>query len=130
MARFNWWLGSTHLDHQVAINEQDSRLEQMDEAQGGVAEAVGKLFQLDRAQGRELARIEARIQVLSELLVEAGVIDGEQLQKRLAVALAAQAQTRAAAEATVRCASCREEVRADGTFYSEMGEICEVCYRA
>ena len=33
-------------------------------------------------------------------------------------------------EATVRCASCREEVRADGTFYSEMGEICEVCYRA
>ena len=62
------------------------------------------------------------------------MVDAEQLEERIRASRQEAESTRQAAQATqtgqtVNCASCKQDVPVDGTFFSEMGEVCERCYR-
>jgi hypothetical protein len=131
MTEYSWWKAPNDYDQDRAIKEHRARLDQVDQSSLGLAESIGKLFQLDQAQGRDLQRIESRIQALTDLLVEAGVVNAEQLEERIRASKQEVQAVRQTAEQSpsVTCASCKMEVPVDGTFFSEMGEVCERCYR-
>jgi hypothetical protein len=136
MKESTWWKTPNIHEHEDALKAHRNRLDLVDQSSLGLAESIGKLFQLDQAQSRDLQRIESRIQVLADLLIEAGVIDAAQLQERMKASKAQAESTRQAAEvkvvdgsASTICAACKMTVPVEGTFFSEMGEVCERCYR-
>ena len=128
MAKVRWWDGDWA--HRTAINDQSDMLDALDQSSLGMAESVQKLFQLDRRQGRDIARLEAKVEVLLELLVEAGT-PREEIARRLEARFPAQekkTEESSSSAAMVTCASCQQEVPANGTFFTETGEVCDSCY--
>ncbi len=128
MAKVGWWDGDWA--RTTAINDQSHMLDALDQSSLGMAESVQKLFQLDRRQGRDIARLEAKVEVLLELLVEAGT-PREEIARRLEAKFPAQekkTEESGSSALMVTCASCQQEVPANGTFFTETGEVCDACY--
>ena len=91
-----------------------------------------KLFALDRGQADEIARLRVVVGVLSQLLVDANVIDAEVLSSTVSVALAELEAAKRPAEdssrAVVKCIGCKEECFACNTQITEDGVVCDECY--
>ena len=107
--RLKWWEGE-YVERQ-RLNEAADELFALNASQGQTSEQLARLFRLDQDQGREIARLEATVMALIELMVESGVVGEQQVVERVDAALAElEQQERARAEAEQRKAE-REEVR-------------------
>jgi hypothetical protein len=96
-------------------------------------QSVGMLFELDRVQGEEIARLRATVNVLVDLLVETGALNEEILSDRLRAAL--QAATPPAPPADpdaqqITCAACGRGVTVAEAARGVAGVVCHDCFGA
>ncbi|MDG1483332.1 MAG: hypothetical protein P8R54_27325 [Myxococcota bacterium] len=125
MSRRPWFAGApTRAD----FNQLADRLDWADEAETGVSSNVRKLYELDREQEREIARLRMVVEELTGLLVTAGVITEDALITRLEARRAAVSKSRAPSRPMVNCASCTTAVPQSDTYFSDLGEVCSLCF--
>ena len=109
------------------FNELADRLDWADEATDGMAGNIRKLFELDREQEREIAQLRAVVEELTGLLVASGLVDEATLKARVHERLSAVPAAEPAQD-TVRCASCATAVPRADTYFSDLGEVCSICF--
>ncbi len=140
----------------AAISHTQQKQAEHEAATYTMASQLRSLFELDEAQGEEIARLRAVIEVLCKMLLEAGAIDEtvfsyrldaaiEESQRVKNEAIAADAARRAEAEraraasaemaaegvgGTTTCSACGEDVPSRATQFTESGVVCDACYGA
>jgi hypothetical protein len=85
MKRLKWW--ESDWTERQRINEAADELNRLHFSQGHTTEQLARLFELDRDQGREIARLQAMVMTLVELLVQKGVVEEPELVNRLEASL-------------------------------------------
>jgi hypothetical protein len=110
--------------------QQDARIEGLEAehraADGVTTDVIGSLAAQVSALKAEVARQNAALSVLTQLLMESGVVDGAQLGARFQQAtkeLQAQANR-------IACARCRKQVDKRTTQITSSGALCDVCFAA
>jgi hypothetical protein len=84
-----WWLNSdTWVEHK-RINQAALELNALHKRNVGVEEQVNRLLDLDRAQGQEIAKLQAVVYTLIQIIVEAGTVPIGVMNERLASAVTA-----------------------------------------
>lgn len=131
MPKLGWF--STEWSERSAINDAHETLEYMAEADMGIAEQIGKLFELDRKQGQQIAELKAMLLAVSGLLVETGVVAEEKLVEKITSTLdelkpKPEKKGEPKPVRMTRCASCGKDVPANSTNYTETGEVCDACF--
>jgi hypothetical protein len=151
MREVRWWEG--HWAERQRINEAASELTALDTTTELLGSQVQRLFKLDLDQGKEIARLQATVGVLIDLLLEKHVLDEDALYPRLKVAMAALEPrlepdpngplSVMAGESPYRtqpprptpseipsttCISCGKRVVRSSTTITTQGEICDACY--
>lgn len=139
MSKIGFW--ETFFDDNIswreasAINEAHDAISMLQtaDAMGDIntSRQVQKLFALDRAQSRQLQRMAATIDVLTELLIETGGIDKGELSSRVLsrvkqIEAAETEETRKGP--TAQCSRCSTSVPASRTQITELGTVCDRCY--
>lgn len=137
MEKLKWWQGGGHA---WKINEAAAELQALDGVTDALAQQIGRLFQLDQDQSKEIDRVHVVIQVLIQQLVQAGALDETDLSVRIEAALdqlenpdppatdqAVQGH-QAAPMRTVQCSVCQKDVPEHQTLFTEMGQACPTCY--
>ena len=86
---------------------------------------------LDRTQAAEIQQLRLTVQVLMELLAEAGVLvpaafDAKLEQRRQALEQKRAAEARRGS--MTACTACHQEVPASRTQITENGTVCDPCY--
>ena len=113
MSKRFWDLSSpTDMD----FKRLSDRLDWSEDADNGLAENMGKLFELDRAQDREITNLRLMVEELMGELIRTGVVSEAELQARVSRRLMAEQKQTAAP--SIRCAACGESARCFG-MYSE-----------
>ena len=102
------------------------RLDWSEDADNGLAENMGKLFELDRAQDREITNLRLMVEELMGELIRTGVVSEAELQARVSRRLMAEQKQTAAP--SIRCASCGESTLQSETYFSSLGEVCAACF--
>jgi len=145
MNKLKWWQGEWY--ERQRINEAAAELAAVDVIADSQGQQLRRLFELDRDQGREIARLQAATGVLMEFLVESKVVEEGALRARLDSAFAAldpQQPTSPAAQGErtgrggpaappqrqVTCPVCGRQVALRNTFVTVSGEVCDQCYYA
>jgi formylmethanofuran dehydrogenase subunit E len=128
MSMIPWWREPNRHD----FNRIADNIDLEGEVTGALSVQVRKLYQLDQAQERDIDRLETIIKVLSQLLIEAGVLDPQQISQRVGAALAVQArqEVQERTNPQLRCARCQETVAQKDTYMTGLGAVCDSCYRA
>jgi hypothetical protein len=85
MERLGWFF-SNELAQRNAINEAASDIAGMQAARAGDAGTFARLFELDRAQAQEITSIKVTLEVLANLLIQAGIVDEKTLRYRIEAA--------------------------------------------
>jgi hypothetical protein len=100
--------------------------EQFEQADGLTSDVMSSLASRIVALQQEVARQNAALTVLTQMLLERGVVDGNALKARFDQLLAANA----ASANLIACARCRKTVDKRRTQMSGSGPICEACAQA
>ncbi len=128
MALPSWRLHPTRGE----FNRLAESLQLEGEVTDAFSEQLRKLFELDAVQEQEIERLHTVVQVLTQLLVDSGVIDEQKLEQRVAAAL--EQQQRQAEEQRrnpqVPCARCEKPVARSATYMTGSGAVCQACYAA
>ena len=153
------WKGMSVWDRQAFNNAADSinAVQAQQSAAGHKTTAqLRTLFELDEAQGEEILRLRVVVEVLSKMLLDAGVIDETVFGHRLEAAIeevdyekneaiaAEQAKREQAelieskrrqiaatgVEGTSTCASCGQRVATRETQLTGEGSVCDRCFHA
>jgi hypothetical protein len=144
MDKLKWWHGEWF--ERQRINEAAAELSTLDTITDSLSQQVGRLFELDRDQGREIARLQAAVGVLMELLIQNNLVQEGDLRAKLDSAFAAlepqhtaqpghpyrgdATPDQAPPERKVACRHCGKEVPIRSTFVTAAGEVCDQCYYA
>jgi hypothetical protein len=151
MEKLSWFLNNEWHQRQ-AINDAAAEINSLRAERSDAHGAINRLFALDRAQGQELAALRVTVEVLSNLLIESGVVDEKSLRYRIEAAWANQElleppapppsayETLSAPVAAapppapepvpdqpVECARCFEKVPRSRTQITEQGTVCDLC---
>jgi hypothetical protein len=95
-------------------------------ADGATTDVMTSLSQQLAALRQEVTRQGAALNVLTQMLMERGILDGAQMKARFDQVMdAARAQ-----EALVACARCRKQVDKRGTHITASGTLCNACHHA
>lgn len=70
------------------INEAADEINHLTRDAAGVQKQVLRLLELDRDQGREIAKLEAVVYTLMQMLVESGALDATSMNERIGAAIA------------------------------------------
>ncbi|MBW2453261.1 MAG: hypothetical protein JRI68_02070 [Deltaproteobacteria bacterium] len=132
MSMIPWWREPTRHDFNRMAASMATSLGLEGEVTDSLSVQVNKLYQLDRAQEGDIERLETIIKVLAQLLLEAGVLDQQQLSQRVAAALAEQArkEMQERTNPELHCARCQEVVAQKDTYMTGLGAVCNDCYQA
>jgi hypothetical protein len=87
MERLGWFFNNEWAQRN-AINEAASEIDALRSARSGDAGTFARLFALDRAQAQDITAIKTTLEVLSNLLIEAGIVDEKALRYRIEAAYA------------------------------------------
>lgn len=87
MERLGWFFANEWAQRN-AINEAASAIDSIIAARAGDAGTFARLFELDRAQAQEITAIKVTLEVLANLLIEAGIVDQKALRYRIEAAYA------------------------------------------
>jgi hypothetical protein len=85
MERLRWWQGDW-LERQK-FNEAADELNSLQRNQSSIDSRLVRLFELDKDQGRELARLQATTWTLIDLLVEKGLVTEPEVAARISAAI-------------------------------------------
>lgn len=108
-------------------NARMAQLEgQLEQADGATTDVLGALSQQLKKLQQEVARQNAALTVLTQVLIERGAVDGGVLKQRFDQAMVA-AQ---AAANTIVCMRCRKQVDRSATQITDQGAVCGACYQA
>ena len=81
MEKVHWW--STGNAQVRLLNDAADALGDMRKEQADADQQIDRLFQLDRDQGREIARLQAVVTVLVDLLIETGTVPESEIMQRM-----------------------------------------------
>lgn len=133
MRKIDFWEWNRPAAERQAINEAADELEGLQDVSAVTMRHVQLLLGKNAAAREEIERLHATVQVLAELLIEAGVTDRATLAARVDEALVARQRPAAPQGAPgrdlVACVRCKERVAVDTTLLTEDGPICEECCR-
>jgi protein-disulfide isomerase-like protein with CxxC motif len=87
MERLGWFFNN-EMAQRNAINEAAAAINAIGAARAGDAGTFARLFELDRAQAQEITAIKVTLEVLANLLIEAGIVDEKALRYRIEAAYA------------------------------------------
>ncbi len=109
---------------------QDAALDNLAQEQrvadGLTTDVLGSMAQQIAALRQEVARQNAALSTLTQLLMEKGVVNSAELKSRFDQAMAsAQAQANVTA-----CTRCRKQVDKRQTQITSSGAMCVACYQA
>jgi len=162
MAKIGFWqavLGDVGYYERDAINSNAESISMLLDSQSfrseQLGQQMGKLFELDHAQSKELAQLRAIVRVLAETIIDMG-FDKERLEQRMENALEDlesaktmaegvgagvsgggpyrssgaedQAAVPAKPEPQCVCISCAKTVLLRRTTITERGNICDRCH--
>ena len=111
---------------QQDFNRLSQRIDWSDDVSSGLAENTRKLFELDRAQAREIANLRLMVEELMGELIRTGAVSEEALQARVSRRLMAEQEKSSAP--VILCASCGEKTPQSDTYFSSIGEVCDGCF--
>ena len=114
-----------------AINEAHDSIQHQAQMDAIQATQLQKLFALDRTQAEEIQQLRLTIQVLMQLLAEAGVLSPEAFDARIEQRRMALEQKRAEVARRgpmVNCMSCQQSVPSSRTQITGDGTVCDQCY--
>jgi len=77
------WFWNNEWRQRDAINQAAEELDVMRAERAGDTSALTRLFNLDRAQAQEIARLRVTVEVLANLLIESGAVDEKTLRYRI-----------------------------------------------
>ncbi len=81
MEKVHWW---TQNKNQTRIlNDAAEALGAMRDEQADMEQQIDRLYQLDKDQGREIARLQSVVATLVDLIIEAEVVPEAELIRRL-----------------------------------------------
>jgi len=86
-----------HGEERAALNQAQDAISGLNANQAVDRSLITRLFELDRAQGEELAQLRVLVQMLFELVVEKGLASEVELTERLRQVLQARATAQTAA---------------------------------
>ena len=137
MDEIDWWdaiFSDVGAVERRALNQAAEELGLLNISADLNQEQIHKLFALDKAQREEIERLRLTIKVLTEILVDSGVVAEAAFTERMQAALAAREEAKAArakakAEKIVRCQQCGVEVPARSTNLTEWGLVCDACHQ-
>ena len=81
-------LSGTDMIANRRLNEAASEVNSLAARNAEAGRQIATLFELDKAQGRDIARLQAAVWILMQMLTESGALDGGALAERLKKALA------------------------------------------
>jgi hypothetical protein len=87
MEKLGWFFNNEWMQRE-RINEAADEINALRAARADSHGAIERLFALDRAQGQELAAVRVTLEVLTNLLLESGVVDEKALRYRIEAAWA------------------------------------------
>lgn len=141
-----------------AINEAAEQIDLLrassSQQQTAVHKQLRRLYALDKAQSKELARMRAMIKTLATLLIESGVVEEKLVQQRMEAALVEMedtsrptprpvpvvdpyrgafrgtepASTLRANEPSTKCGRCGDTVLLRRTQITDEGNVCDDCF--
>lgn len=85
MEKLGWFFNNEWMQRN-AINEAADEINSLRAARADSHSAIERLFNLDRAQGQELAALRVTVEVLANMLIESGVVDEKTLRYRIEAA--------------------------------------------
>ncbi len=81
MEKVHWW--STGNAQVRLLNDAADELGDLRKEQADADQQIDRLFKLDRDQGREIARLQAVVTVLVDLLIESGAAPESEIMRRM-----------------------------------------------
>ncbi len=81
MEKVHWW--STGNAQNRLLNDAADALGDLRKEQADADQQIDRLFQLDRDQGREIARLQAVVTVLVDMLIETGTTPEAEIMRRM-----------------------------------------------
>lgn len=94
---------------------------------------IQNLFALDKAQAAEIDHLRATVDVLVDMLIDAGVIDEKTFGYRLEAEfdrVDSERREEEQAARLVECYSCGKKVDPKRTQVDAVGTICDVCFNS
>ena len=133
MKETSWWdlvFGDVGWVERQRLNEASSELGDLRNSSQLRSSQIEKLFELDKAQGREIERLRLTVRVLTELLVDTMGLDEKILHYRMEAAVdeAQRAhEEKSARGKVVRCSTCSQKAPFAEMEFIGFGLVCEAC---
>jgi len=148
MQQLKWWQGDAY--ERSAINEAAAELQGLELSIEGLGEQLRELRQHAQAQDKHLARLQAVLGMVLDLMVERGLGQEQQLRDRVQAVVealeppkpqvnpaqqggspyrgAAGAPAPAPPERQAACGRCGQQVALSKTVMTEAGVVCDTCH--